>query len=251
MIVQVLPDSWAAMLCREGQAADMGAFADHLANHYVPNSVVVDATASEVPATRYLEWMQKGLHIITPNKKLNSGPLQQYLALRQFQRESYIHYFYEARMARLCCILPCVQHLPWECVVHWRSELMYLDQDRWGGHFHTSCFVKEGWPRMNNQFHSLSKLTALTTYIALKPLRPHAHAIVQALRDLFCWSDSHATTYVSCTHCNCVLCVPLDRIAKMVEQVLLDSHHRVSHRPFFLKWWPERAPEEISLKHHS
>ena len=73
----------------------MTAFAEHLKNHYVPNSVIVDSTASEVPAAHYLEWMQKGLHIITPNKKLNSGPLEQYLALRQFQRESYIHYFYE------------------------------------------------------------------------------------------------------------------------------------------------------------
>ena len=49
----------------------------------------------QAPAARYLEWMQRGLHIITPNKKLNSGPLERYLALRQFQRESYIHYFYE------------------------------------------------------------------------------------------------------------------------------------------------------------
>ena len=77
----------------------MTAFAEHLKNHYVPNSVIVDSTASEVPAAHYLEWMQKGLHIITPNKKLNSGPLEQYLALRQFQRESYIHYFYEVRCA--------------------------------------------------------------------------------------------------------------------------------------------------------
>ena len=61
----------------------------------MPNSVVVDATASEAPAAAYLDWMQRGLHIITPNKKLNSGPLQRYLALRQFQRESYIHFFYE------------------------------------------------------------------------------------------------------------------------------------------------------------
>ena len=53
------------------------------------------SNSSQEPAAHYLEWMQKGLHIITPNKKLNSGPLDQYLALRQFQRESYIHYFYE------------------------------------------------------------------------------------------------------------------------------------------------------------
>ncbi len=85
--------------CRSSQPADMTAFAEHLKNHYVPNSVIVDSTASEVPAAHYLEWMQKGLHIITPNKKLNSGPLEQYLALRKFQRDSYIHFFYEVRIA--------------------------------------------------------------------------------------------------------------------------------------------------------
>ncbi len=42
---------------------------------------------------------QAGIHIVTPNKKLNSGPLPQYQALRQFQRGSYIHFFYEARPA--------------------------------------------------------------------------------------------------------------------------------------------------------
>ena len=82
-------------ICRDGEPVDMTAFADHLAGNYVPNSVIVDATASEAPAQMYLEWMQKGIHIITPNKKLNSGPLSQYRALKQFQRESYIHYLYE------------------------------------------------------------------------------------------------------------------------------------------------------------
>ena len=37
---------------------------------------------------------------MTPNKKLNSGPLPQYQALRQFQRGSYIHFFYEVGSQR-------------------------------------------------------------------------------------------------------------------------------------------------------
>ena len=45
-----------------------------------------------------------GVHVITPNKKLNSGPLAQYAALRAFQRESYIHFFYEVGFC--CCFLP-------------------------------------------------------------------------------------------------------------------------------------------------
>ncbi len=76
----------------------MARFADHLANSYIPNTVIIDATASEAPPALYLQWMQKGIHIITPNKKLGSGPLDQYLALRHFQRESYIHFFYEVSM---------------------------------------------------------------------------------------------------------------------------------------------------------
>ena len=86
--------------CRDSEPANLTAFADHLAGNYVPNSVIVDATASEAPAQRYLEWMQKGIHVITPNKKLNSGPLDQYQALKQFQRDSYIHYLYEVQLPR-------------------------------------------------------------------------------------------------------------------------------------------------------
>ncbi len=37
----------------------------------------------------------QGLHIITPNKKLGSGPLERYNTVRRMQRESYIHFFYE------------------------------------------------------------------------------------------------------------------------------------------------------------
>ena len=81
--------------CRQSQPADLDAFADHLTSNYVPNTVIIDATASDIHPAKYLQRMQKGIHIITPNKKLNSGPLERYQALRQFQRGSYIHFLYE------------------------------------------------------------------------------------------------------------------------------------------------------------
>jgi hypothetical protein len=73
------------------------AFGDALTSSYIPNLAIVDCTASDVPPSHYLQWMQKGINIITPNKKLGSGPLQQYMAVRKMQRESYIHFFYEVR----------------------------------------------------------------------------------------------------------------------------------------------------------
>ena len=50
----------------------------------------------------------QGIHIVTPNKKLNSGPLAEYLAVKQLQRAGTAHYLYEVRCAALRCGLFCV-----------------------------------------------------------------------------------------------------------------------------------------------
>jgi hypothetical protein len=34
----------------------------------------------------------QGIHVVTPNKKLNSGPLAEYLAVKQLQRAGKAHY---------------------------------------------------------------------------------------------------------------------------------------------------------------
>ncbi|GJY32226.1 bifunctional aspartokinase/homoserine dehydrogenase 2, chloroplastic-like protein [Tanacetum coccineum] len=56
----------------------------------------IDCTSSTEVADRYHNWLHHGIHVITPNKKANSGPLDKYLKLRALQRQSFTHYFYEA-----------------------------------------------------------------------------------------------------------------------------------------------------------
>ena len=94
------PAHWRDALDSQGEPADLKALGDHLASNYIPNTVIVDATASDGPPQHYLEWMAQGVHVVTPNKKLSSGPYPQYAAVRALQRESYIHFFYEAREER-------------------------------------------------------------------------------------------------------------------------------------------------------
>jgi homoserine dehydrogenase len=79
------------------EESDLEAFGCRLTAGYIPNLAIIDCTASDVPPGHYLSWMKRGINIITPNKKLGSGPLEQYLAVRKMQRESYIHFFYEVR----------------------------------------------------------------------------------------------------------------------------------------------------------
>ena len=69
----------------QGEPCDLKRFGQHLRNNYVPNTAIIDCTASDIPASNYLGWMNQGIHIITPNKKLGSGPLEQYKAVRKIQ----------------------------------------------------------------------------------------------------------------------------------------------------------------------
>ncbi|KAI7724829.1 hypothetical protein M8C21_016130, partial [Ambrosia artemisiifolia] len=81
----------------KGEKADLEKFVHHVhGNHFIPNTVLVDCTSSTEVADHYHDWLHTGIHVITPNKKANSGPLDKYLKLRARQRQSFTHYFYEA-----------------------------------------------------------------------------------------------------------------------------------------------------------
>lgn len=67
-------------------------FTAQMESHSLPNSVIIDCTASAKVAEMYFQWVKKGIHMITPNKKANSGPYEQVLV-----KVSAIYYF-----SRLC-----------------------------------------------------------------------------------------------------------------------------------------------------
>ena len=103
--------TWKEEFSTNSEPVDLDRFAAHLSSNYVPNTVIVDCTAAEEPPAHYLDWMQRGIHVITPNKKLNSGSLQRYLELKAHQRTSFIHYFYEATVGAGLPVIMTLQHL--------------------------------------------------------------------------------------------------------------------------------------------
>ncbi|KAK8962361.1 hypothetical protein KSP40_PGU005022 [Platanthera guangdongensis] len=67
---------WREHLKEKAEKADLEKFVRNVQeNHFFPNTVLVDCTADSDVANHYCEWLQKGIHVITPNKKANSGPL--------------------------------------------------------------------------------------------------------------------------------------------------------------------------------
>jgi len=75
---------------------ELDSFMKHLASSAAPHRVVVDCSASEELARKYINFVENGFHIVTPNKKLSSGPLDNYLALRALCKQKNLHYFSEA-----------------------------------------------------------------------------------------------------------------------------------------------------------
>lgn len=69
---------WKELREERGEVANLEKFAQHVhGNNFIPNTALVDCTADSIIAGHYYEWLCKGIHVITPNKKANSGPLEQ------------------------------------------------------------------------------------------------------------------------------------------------------------------------------
>jgi aspartokinase/homoserine dehydrogenase 1 len=88
--------SWRAGLAASRTPSELGAFARHVNAEHLPHAVIIDCSASAAVAAHYAEWLAAGIHVVTPNKKANSGPFAYYRQLRELGREHGSHYLYEA-----------------------------------------------------------------------------------------------------------------------------------------------------------
>ncbi|MBV6415690.1 MAG: Bifunctional aspartokinase/homoserine dehydrogenase 1 [Steroidobacteraceae bacterium] len=100
--------SWREALASHAQAADLARFVEHVRVDYLPHSVIIDCSASPDVAAHYRKWLAAGIHIVTPNKKANSGDLAYYRDLQAVRRATGAHYLYETTVG---AGLPVVQTL--------------------------------------------------------------------------------------------------------------------------------------------
>jgi bifunctional aspartokinase / homoserine dehydrogenase 1 len=101
-------EGWKAALDASPQAADIDKFVEHLHVDHLPHTVIIDCTADDSVAKHYAEWLKAGIHVVTPNKKANSGPLAYYDSLKEARRLGGSSYLYEATVG---AGLPVIQTL--------------------------------------------------------------------------------------------------------------------------------------------
>src|SRR6185295_403136 len=89
-------NNWKSALDASTTPADIAKFAEHLHVDHLPHTVIIDCTADEGVAKHYAEWLKAGIHVVTPNKKANSGPLAYYESLKDARKAGGSSYLYEA-----------------------------------------------------------------------------------------------------------------------------------------------------------
>ena len=102
---------WRERLKHEGVPANADTFAQFVHAEFLPHAVMIDCTASNEVAARYRDWLSAGMHVVTPNKKANSGDLAYYRALREARRAAGTHYLYEATVGAGLPVITTVRDL--------------------------------------------------------------------------------------------------------------------------------------------
>lgn len=88
-------DNWREKLEQSDVSADLGSMLTFAKEQQLLNPVLVDCSASDKVADRYLEVFQAGLHVVTPNKKANTREYDFYERLRQTALKHRRQFLYE------------------------------------------------------------------------------------------------------------------------------------------------------------
>jgi aspartokinase/homoserine dehydrogenase 1 len=104
-------EGWREQLDDSELATDFDAFAEHVHAEHLPHAAIIDCTADQAVSDRYADWLARGIHVITPNKKAFSGDLEYYRKLRRSAAAGGTLYFYETTVGAALPIIKTIRDL--------------------------------------------------------------------------------------------------------------------------------------------
>jgi aspartokinase/homoserine dehydrogenase 1 len=101
-------ERWQEEFEKNSEPLDLHKFEVHLKPSHMPHAVLIEATASSSLTPNYERWLKSGLHIISPNKKANTGSLAVYNEIREAAKIANRHFLYSTNVG---AGLPIIQTL--------------------------------------------------------------------------------------------------------------------------------------------
>jgi len=93
------------------EKTDLNRFIGKMEEMNFSNSVFVDCTASQDVAELYTKILEAKVAIVTPNKKANSGSMEQYLGLKKLAKKRGVKFLYETNVAAGLPVINTLQDL--------------------------------------------------------------------------------------------------------------------------------------------
>ena len=102
---------WQDAYDKSAVEVDLERFEKHINPDHLPHAVIIDCTASERVADRYVGWLEKGIHIVTPNKKAFSGSIEAHADLHKAAHAGNSHYLFETTVGAALPIITTLRDL--------------------------------------------------------------------------------------------------------------------------------------------
>lgn len=103
-----LSGNWQSALQQATEPFDLQRVREFVQENSLVNPVIIDCSSSQTLANQYTAMMEAGFHVVTPNKKANSGSSEYYQQLRQVAQRTNRQFLYDTNVG---AGLPVIENL--------------------------------------------------------------------------------------------------------------------------------------------
>ncbi|QDJ13756.1 bifunctional aspartate kinase/homoserine dehydrogenase I [Mergibacter septicus] len=103
--------NWREKLAHTKQAFQLDKLLNAVKDQHVVNPVFVDCTSSQQIADHYVDFLQAGFHVVTPNKKANTSDIAYYRQLRQAAQQNQRRFMYDTNVGAGLPVIENLQNL--------------------------------------------------------------------------------------------------------------------------------------------
>ncbi len=104
-------ENWRPALAEASESFNLGRLIRLVKEYHLLNPVIVDCTSNQAVASQYVDFLNEGFHVVTPNKKANTSSMAYYQQLRVAAARSRRKFLYDTNVGAGLPVIENLQNL--------------------------------------------------------------------------------------------------------------------------------------------
>ncbi|NDJ58997.1 bifunctional aspartate kinase/homoserine dehydrogenase I [Enterobacteriaceae bacterium 4M9] len=104
-------ENWRPALAEASESFNLGRLIRLVKEYHLLNPVIVDCTSNQAVASQYVDFLNEGFHVVTPNKKANTSSMAYYHQLRVAAARSRRKFLYDTNVGAGLPVIENLQNL--------------------------------------------------------------------------------------------------------------------------------------------